>query len=88
MERDSDIRKYLQPPWDSRRSPLVAEDQPWDDSMGGRLGSSNPDYQPVPGVRYQNGMSPEEQVDAWHKIMDHAGMEHAVCFPSHCFRVV
>ena len=33
LERQSDIRKYLEPPWDKRPTPLWPGDQPWDNDM-------------------------------------------------------
>jgi predicted TIM-barrel fold metal-dependent hydrolase len=82
VERDEDIRKYLRPPYDTRGSGLLPGDHPWDQGLGGRLGFQNPAYEPVPGVRYTGGMSPKQQVEAWHGIMDWGGFEHAVCFPT------
>jgi uncharacterized protein len=82
VERESDIRKYLRPPWDQRTSSLLPGDQPFDQGLSGRLGFQNPEYEPVPGVKYLGGMSPEQQVDAWHRIMDWGNFEHAVCFPT------
>ncbi len=82
VEREEDIRKYLKPPYDKRGSALIPGDHPWDQGLFGKLGFQNPNYEPVPGVRYTGGMSPAQQVDAWHGIMDWAGFEHAVCFPT------
>jgi predicted TIM-barrel fold metal-dependent hydrolase len=82
IEREQDIRPYLQPPFDRRSGALLPGDQPWDQGLNGTLGFSNPRYEPVPGVRYVGGMSPAEQVDAWHGIMDWGNFEHAVCFPT------
>src|SRR5438105_10801453 len=88
MEREVDIRKYLAPPWDRRTTGLVPTDQPWDDGLFGTLGSNNPNYQPVPNVVFRNGMSPAQQVEAWHQIMEYSGFEHVIGFPSHFTRVV
>jgi predicted TIM-barrel fold metal-dependent hydrolase len=73
LERQEDIRKYLEPPWDLRPTPLTTDREAWDTSMFGKL----PGY---PG--YVNGMSPTEQVELWLRIMDEAGMEEAVLFPT------
>lgn len=78
LERESDVRKYLPPPWDHRRTPLTPGDQPWDAQLSGTLGGNE---QLVSG-RYRHGMSPEEQVDAWHHIMDRERIERAVLFPT------
>jgi len=73
LERQGDIRKYLQPPWDARHTSLWPGDQPFDTSMFGRL----PGY---PG--YESGMSPADQVELWLKIMNEHGIEEAVLFPT------
>ena len=73
VEREEDIRKYLPAPWDTRVSSLLPGDQPFDQGLNGKLGFQNPAYEPVPGVRYTGGMSPEQQVDAWERIMDWGG---------------
>jgi uncharacterized protein len=82
VEREEDIRKYLASPWDTRVSSLLPGDQPFDQGLNGKLGFQNPAYEPVPGVRYTGGMSPQQQVDAWERIMDWGGFEHAICFPT------
>jgi hypothetical protein len=33
LERQSDIRKYLESPWNKRPTPLWTGDQPWDNDM-------------------------------------------------------
>jgi len=87
IEREKDIRKYLEPPWDRRATPLWPGDQPWDSGLSGSLGFHNPAYEQVAGVPYGPGMSPEEQIDSWHRIMDHEGIEQAICFPTGAGRV-
>ena len=57
QERQSDIRKYLQPPWDRRQSGLTVGSGPWDRELFGTL------FYP----EYPRGMSPAEQVDVWLK---------------------
>jgi predicted TIM-barrel fold metal-dependent hydrolase len=71
-ERISDIRKYLEPPWDRRQTPLFPTDQPWDNRLFGTLGQQ--------GVH--DPMDPAAEVEAWLRIMDEHGMEYAVLFPT------
>jgi uncharacterized protein len=73
LERQSDIRKYLEPPWNTRDGGLWPGDQPWDVEMQGRLLG-------YPG--YPREKSPAEQVEFWLKVMDQYGMESAVLFPT------
>lgn len=73
LERQSDIRKYLEAPWDRRKTPLFPAGQPWDSNLFETRG--------YPG-QYSREMSPSEQVDAWLGIMDREGIETAVCFPT------
>ena len=87
LEREQDVRKYLQPPYDRRLTPLVPHDQPWDNDLTMTRPQDGPTYTPAPGVVYRRDMSPAEQVDAWEKICEHHGMEHAVCFPTGAGRV-
>jgi predicted TIM-barrel fold metal-dependent hydrolase len=82
FESEPDIRKYLQPTFDRRTTSLWPGDQPWDDGLLGTLGNNDPNYEPVPGVKYPIGLPPAGQVEAWHKIMEHSGIERAVAFPS------
>jgi uncharacterized protein len=78
LERDKDIQKYLEPPWDTRTSRLFPGDQPWDRRLFGRY----TDFHYPPDIAYRHGLSPEEQIDIWHRIMDREGFAHAVCFPT------
>jgi predicted TIM-barrel fold metal-dependent hydrolase len=73
LERQSDIRKYLEPPWDKRPGPLTPGDQPWDAELYGTL----PGY-----AGYDRDMSPAQQVELWLKIMDEYNIEEAVLFPT------
>lgn len=73
VERQADIRKYLEPPWDRRNSGLWTSDQPWDTELFGTLSTKDV---------YPRGASPEEQVCIWHEVMDREGIETAVLFPS------
>ena len=74
VERQSDIRKYLEPPFDKRDTPLLPGGYPWDIELFHTLGY--PDY-PASGVR-----SPEEQVEIWLQILDRENIETAVLFPT------
>src|SRR5215212_2514511 len=87
IERESDIRKYLESPWDRRPTPLYPGDQPWDSGLAGTLGFHDPKYQQIAGVKYGGNMSPEEQIDAWHEIMERQGIDLAICFPTGAGRV-
>jgi len=87
LEREQDVRKYLRPPYDRRLTPLTPRDQPWDNDLTMTRPADDPAYTPAPGVVYRRDMSPAEQVDAWEKIAEHHGMEHAVCFPTGAGRV-
>lgn len=73
LERQADIRKYLEAPWQQRRTSLWPGDQPWDPDMFGKL----PGY---PG--YPKGGSPADQVEFWLKLMDECNMEGAMLFPT------
>jgi predicted TIM-barrel fold metal-dependent hydrolase len=71
-ERNEDIRKYLEPPWDRRNTPLRPVDQPWDQHLFGTLGRDEA----------FRAMDPATEVEAWLRIMDEHGMEQAVLFPT------
>jgi predicted TIM-barrel fold metal-dependent hydrolase len=73
LERQSDIRKYLDPRWNERKTDLWARDQPWDVELSGKLTG-------YPG--YPKRQSAAEQVEFWLKVMDQYGMEEAVLFPT------
>jgi predicted TIM-barrel fold metal-dependent hydrolase len=77
LERQVDIAKYLPPPWNERRGGLFPGDQPWDTTLFGKLVFGRD-----MGIAYESGMSPEQQVDVWHRIMDEHGFDQAVCFPT------
>ena len=72
LERQSDIRKYLEPPWDRRNTGLWPSDQPFDTDLFDTLGYRG----------YDRGMSPAQQVETWLKIMDEYNIEEAVLFPT------
>ncbi|HEX6510775.1 MAG TPA: amidohydrolase family protein [Chloroflexota bacterium] len=71
MERQSDVAKYLRPPWDRRQTSLLPTDQPWDSDLFGTLGR--------PHLR---GLPPEQQLQAWLEIMDREDFERAILFPT------
>ena len=72
LERQSDIRKYLEPPWDRRNTAYWPNDQPWDNSLFGTLGGENTVRQ----------LSPADEVAMWLQTMDEHGLEYAVLFPT------
>ena len=72
LERQSDIRKYLEEPWTKRPTGLWPGDQPWDNDM----------MDGFEMARTWKGLSAAQQVDNWHKIMDEYDIEKAVCFPT------
>jgi len=72
LERRSDIRKYLESPWDRRETAYWPSDQPWDNSLFGTLG----------GETTVRQLSPADEVAFWLKTMEEHGMEHAVLFPT------
>jgi uncharacterized protein len=78
LDRAEDVRKYLPSPWDRRMSPLYPGDQPWDSDLFGQ----HAPYTHPSGVVYKKNLSPAEQIEAWHRIMDAEGFERAVCFPT------
>jgi uncharacterized protein len=71
-EREEDVRKYLAPPWDRRRTPLRPTDQPWDQWLFGTLDSD----------LAARAMAPDEEVATWLRIMDEHEMAHAMLFPT------
>ncbi len=71
LERQEDIRKYLEPPWDRRPTALVPSSYGWDTELFGSLGY--PEYRKL---------TPEQQVDTWHGILDRENIETAVLFPT------
>lgn len=73
QERTSDIRKYLEPPWDQRPTGFSPGDQPWDRDIFGKI-------QRFPG--YTRDLGPAQQIELWLKIMDDSAIEEAVVFPT------
>jgi predicted TIM-barrel fold metal-dependent hydrolase len=72
LERQSDIRRYLDEPWVKRPTPLWPGDQPWDNDM----------MDSFEMAREWRGLRPAEQVERWHKIMDEHDIERTICFPT------
>ena len=72
LERQADIRKHLDSPWDRRSTPLWPGDQAWDNNLFNTFKMA---------VSWRN-LSPKEQIERWHDIMNEEGMETAICFPT------
>src|ERR1044071_2563053 len=72
LERQQDIRKYLEAPWNRRQTSLWPSDQPFDTELFDTLGYRG----------YERGMSPAQQVETGLKIMAEYNMEQAVLFPT------
>ena len=72
LEKERYIRKYLESPWDKRSTALRTRDQPWDANLFDSFEMA---------VRWEE-LSPRQQIDEWHRIMDREGMEKAICFPT------
>ena len=71
IEKETDIRKYLQEPWNRRYTELRPGT-----SRGTIICST-------PFNRNESGASsPCEQVARWLELMDEHGIETAVCFPT------
>ena len=72
LEKERYIRKYLEAPWDKRSTALRTRDQPWDANLFDSFEMA---------VRWED-LSPKEQIDEWHAVMEREGMVHAICFPT------
>ncbi len=72
LERQADIRKYLESPWDKRPTSLWPGDQPWDTEL----------MDSFEMARQWRRLGPAEQIEQWHAIMDKHGIERAICFPT------
>lgn len=70
-ERMEDVRRYLESPWDQRKTALHPGDEPWDSTLSGTI---------KPPYDYRPGLRPEEQVSIWLKAMDDHNIETAVLF--------
>ena len=58
LEKERYIRKYLEPPWDKRSTPLRTRDQPWDANLFDSFEMA---------VRWEE-LSPSQQIEEWHAI--------------------
>ncbi len=65
LERQSDIKKYLEEPWSKRPTSLWPGDQPWDNDM----------LDSFEMARQWRGLNAAQQVERWHEIMDEHGIE-------------
>jgi uncharacterized protein len=72
QERQSDIRKYLEPPWDRRETAYWGVEQPWDTQLFGTLGSE----------AAHRALDPAAEMARWLALMDEHGIESAVLFPT------
>jgi predicted TIM-barrel fold metal-dependent hydrolase len=72
IEKENDIRKYLQEPWNRRSTALRPGDQPWDNHM----------FDSFQSERVWGKLSAREQIGRWHELMDEHQIETAVCFPT------
>ena len=72
LEKERYIRKYLEAPWDKRSTSLRTRDQPWDANLFDSFKMA---------VRWED-LSPKEQIDEWHAVMEREGMVKAICFPT------
>src|SRR5436309_13767381 len=70
LERQSDIRKYLEPPWNRRNTGLWPSDQPFDTDLFETLG--------YPG--YDRGMSPAQQVEMCSRSWTNTTSKRRCCF--------
>jgi hypothetical protein len=71
FERQDEIRKYLEPPWDRRPSALFPAGPPWDTDLFDTLGWIE-----------MRKASAAKQVQIWVQVMDREGIDTAVIFPS------
>ena len=71
FEKERYIRKYLESPWDKRSTPLSTRDQPWDANLFDSFEMA---------VRWEE-LSPKEQIEEWHVMMEREGMGLPFVFP-------
>lgn len=72
MEPQEDVRKYLEPPWDRRKTSLVPGSYNWDNHL----------FETHVYPEYPTGLSPEEQVEVWLQVADRENIETAMLFPT------
>ena len=70
LEKERYIRKYLEAPWDKRSTSLRTRDQPWDANLFDSFEMA---------VRWED-LSPKEQIDEWHAVMEREGMVQSDLF--------
>jgi hypothetical protein len=75
LERQDEIRPYLDDPWRARSTPLWPGVQPWDAHLSGNI-KRPAGYGRKPGAR----QGAREQVDIWHRILDDHDIEQAILF--------
>ncbi|MEE8515142.1 MAG: amidohydrolase family protein [Alphaproteobacteria bacterium] len=73
LERQDEIRKYLEGPYKDRDTGLWPGGQPWDTQLSGKL---------EPPYNYTRGLTAKQQVEIWNRILDDHEIEHAVLFPT------
>jgi predicted TIM-barrel fold metal-dependent hydrolase len=73
LERQDEIRKYLDSRWANRESALWPGGQTWDLELSGKL---------PPPYGYRRNMSAPEQRELWTHICDDHEIEKAVLFPT------
>jgi predicted TIM-barrel fold metal-dependent hydrolase len=73
LERQSDIRRYLDGKWKNRKTDLFPGDQPWDFTLDYTLGHQ---------YGYRFDLEPQRQLEIWAQAMEEGGMEQAILFPT------
>jgi hypothetical protein len=71
FEKQDEIRKYLEPPWDRRRGGLLPGSAPWDVDLFASLADQR-----------MRKASSEGQVELWLQVMERENIETAVVFPT------
>jgi hypothetical protein len=72
LERESDIRKYLDAPWSQRSTPLFPGDQPWDQRL----------FDSFKMEANWGKLTPADQIKQWHQLMERHDIEQTICFPT------
>ncbi|MGY9004816.1 MAG: amidohydrolase family protein [Alphaproteobacteria bacterium] len=73
LERQDEIRKYMDAPWSGRTTNLWPGGQPWDNELSG-------DIEPPYG--YNRSMDSKAQREVWERILDDHEISMAVLFPT------
>ncbi len=72
LERQDEIRPYLEGPYKDRKTPLWPSNfQPWDSNLTGKI---------EPPCGYGWNMPAKDQVELWNRILDDHDIEQAVLF--------